>query len=153
MPPVQRDITATIASAYRLSTSKLTLSDLNKDLPGLESLLKHKRKLRKLWQVTRDQACKTAVNWIAKTIRRMARKKAQEWCERVGTLRSYLKLCGHCEIAYRKGRIKSTNRCSWPFRNNTSSEQKSQHDCGFLRSVKNQLILKKKRIFMKSSVN
>jgi hypothetical protein len=32
--------------------------------------------LRKLWQETRDPACKTAVNWVTKTIRRIARKKA-----------------------------------------------------------------------------
>jgi hypothetical protein len=32
-----RDFTASIASAYRLSTSKITLSDLNKDIPGLEN--------------------------------------------------------------------------------------------------------------------
>jgi hypothetical protein len=43
-----RDITASIASAYRLLTKKNTLSDLNKDIPGLEGLLKHKRTLRKL---------------------------------------------------------------------------------------------------------
>jgi hypothetical protein len=38
-----RDFTASLASAYRLSTSKITVSDVNKDIPGLESLLKHKR--------------------------------------------------------------------------------------------------------------
>jgi hypothetical protein len=42
------DFTASIALAYRLLTSKITLLDFNKDLPGLESLLKHKRRLRKL---------------------------------------------------------------------------------------------------------
>jgi hypothetical protein len=52
-----RDFTAYIASAYRLLTRKITLSDLNNELPGLESLLEHKRILRKLWQVTRDPAC------------------------------------------------------------------------------------------------
>jgi hypothetical protein len=67
-----RNFTASISSAYRLPTSRFTLSDLNKYLPGLKSLLKHKRKLRKLWQVTRNPACKTALNWVAKTIRRMA---------------------------------------------------------------------------------
>jgi hypothetical protein len=48
------DFTPSIALAYRLSTSKITLLDLNNDLPGLESLLKHKWRLRKLWQVTQD---------------------------------------------------------------------------------------------------
>jgi hypothetical protein len=43
------NFTASIATEYRLSTSKVTLSDLNNnDLPGLESLLKYKRRLRKL---------------------------------------------------------------------------------------------------------
>jgi hypothetical protein len=37
-----RDFIASIASAYRLPTSKQTLSDLNKDLPGLDRLLKRK---------------------------------------------------------------------------------------------------------------
>jgi hypothetical protein len=66
---VARDFTAFISSVYRLPTSKITLSNLNKDLSGLESLLKHKQMLRKMWQVTRDPASKTAVNWFAKTIR------------------------------------------------------------------------------------
>jgi hypothetical protein len=43
-----RDFTAFIASAYRIATSKITLLDINKDIPGLEYLLKHKRRLRKL---------------------------------------------------------------------------------------------------------
>jgi hypothetical protein len=62
-----RNFTASIASAYRLSTCKIILLDFNKDLPGMESTLKHKLRLRKLWQVTRDPACKMAVNWVAKT--------------------------------------------------------------------------------------
>jgi hypothetical protein len=72
------DFTASIASAYRLSTSKVTLSDINNDIPGLDRLLKHKQRLRKLWQETRNPACKTAVNWVTKAIRRMTRKKALE---------------------------------------------------------------------------
>jgi hypothetical protein len=44
---VTRDFPASTASAYRLS-SKITLSDLNMDLPGLENLVKHKGRLRKL---------------------------------------------------------------------------------------------------------
>jgi hypothetical protein len=71
-----RDFTASIASAYRLSTSKITLWDINNDLPGLDLLLKHKQRLRKLWQEIRDPACKTAVNWVSKSIRRMTHKKA-----------------------------------------------------------------------------
>jgi hypothetical protein len=57
-----RDFTALRASAYRPSTSKIKLSDLNKNILGLESLLKYKRGLRKLWQVTLEPACKTAIN-------------------------------------------------------------------------------------------
>jgi hypothetical protein len=39
---VAHNFTASVASAYRLSTSKITLLDLSKDLRGLKSLLKHK---------------------------------------------------------------------------------------------------------------
>jgi hypothetical protein len=56
----------------------ITLLDLNNDLPGLDRLLKHKQRLRKLWQETRDPACKTALNWVSKAIRRKTRKKAPE---------------------------------------------------------------------------
>jgi hypothetical protein len=57
---VGRDFTASITLAYSLSVSKITLSGLNNDAPGLESMLKYKRKLQKLWQVTRAPACKPA---------------------------------------------------------------------------------------------
>jgi hypothetical protein len=72
------DFTASVASAYRLSTSKVTISDINNDILGLDRLLKHKRNLRKLCQETSDPACKTAVNWATRLIRRMIRKKALE---------------------------------------------------------------------------
>jgi hypothetical protein len=42
------NFTASVASAYRLSTRKITFLDFDKDLSGLESLLKHKWRLRKL---------------------------------------------------------------------------------------------------------
>jgi hypothetical protein len=71
------DFTASIASVYRLETSKITLSEI----PGLENLLKHKQGLRKLWQITRDPACKTTLNWVSKTIKRITRRKALEWWE------------------------------------------------------------------------
>jgi hypothetical protein len=76
--PIKRPATFpfSIASSYRLPTSKITLSDLTKDAPGLESLLKHKRRLRKLWQVTREPECTTAINWVIKPIGRMTRRKA-----------------------------------------------------------------------------
>jgi hypothetical protein len=44
-----RAFTASIASAYRLSTSKITLTDLDSILPGLNRLLKYKKRMRKLW--------------------------------------------------------------------------------------------------------
>jgi hypothetical protein len=71
-----RDFTVSIASAYRLSTSKITLLDLNNDLPCLDSLLNDKQRLRKLWQESRNPACKAAVNWVSKAIRRITRKMA-----------------------------------------------------------------------------
>jgi hypothetical protein len=63
-----------------MSTSKITLSELNKDLSGLDLLLKYKR-MRKLWQETRVPGCKTEVNWVSKAIRRIIRKKALEQWE------------------------------------------------------------------------
>jgi hypothetical protein len=42
------DFTASIALVYRLSTRKIAVLGLNNDLPGLDSLLKHKWRLRKL---------------------------------------------------------------------------------------------------------
>jgi hypothetical protein len=56
-----QNFSASTVLAYRLSTNKITLLDLNKDPPGMRSLLKHKRRLKKLWQITPDPACKTAV--------------------------------------------------------------------------------------------
>jgi hypothetical protein len=73
-----RDFAASIASAYRLSTKTTRISDPNRRSSSLERLLKHKQRLRKLWKDTRDPACKTAVNWVTKTIRRIARKRALE---------------------------------------------------------------------------
>jgi hypothetical protein len=66
---------------YRPATSGITLSDLNKDLSAVESVQKHIWRLRKLWQVTWDPACKTAVNWVSKTIRQMTCRKALKWWE------------------------------------------------------------------------
>jgi hypothetical protein len=58
-----RDFAVSIALAYRLLTRKTTISDRKCEIPGLGRLLKHKRKLRKLWQETRDPA-KTAINLV-----------------------------------------------------------------------------------------
>jgi hypothetical protein len=59
-------------------TRKTTILDGKYEIPGLDRLLKHKRKLRKLWHKTRDPACKMAVNWVTKDIRRMVRRRALE---------------------------------------------------------------------------
>jgi len=59
-------------------TRKIALSEINNELPGLDLLLQHIQKLRKLWHETRDPACKAAVNWVIKTTRRMTRRKALE---------------------------------------------------------------------------
>jgi hypothetical protein len=45
--------------AYRLSTRKTTILSQKYEIPGLHHSLKHKGKLRKLWQETRAPACKT----------------------------------------------------------------------------------------------
>jgi hypothetical protein len=46
---------------------------------GLQHLLKHRRKtVGKLWQETRAPACKMAVNWATRNVRRMVRKRSLE---------------------------------------------------------------------------
>jgi hypothetical protein len=72
------EFTASIASVYRLSTNKVKISELKSDIPGLDKLLKHKKRLRKLWQETRDTLCKKEFNWISKTIRCLTCKRALE---------------------------------------------------------------------------
>jgi hypothetical protein len=80
-----RNFSASIASANRLSTKTTTISDRNHGSCSLERLLKHKQRLGELWQETRDPARKTAVNWVTKTIRRIARKRALEpWETKIG---------------------------------------------------------------------
>jgi hypothetical protein len=75
-----RDFTESVASAYRLATNKITLTDLRSDLPGPDRLLKYKKRMKKLWQETRDPGCKTPVNRVPKAIRCMIRKKTlEEW--------------------------------------------------------------------------
>jgi hypothetical protein len=58
-----------------LSMSKITVSELNNDLPSLDRLLKYKRRMRTLWQETRDPGYKTGINRVSKAIRRMTRKR------------------------------------------------------------------------------
>jgi hypothetical protein len=91
------DFTVSIASAYRISTRKQHLFDRKYEIPGLVHLLKHKRNFRKLWHETRDAACKTTVNWVARNIRRMVRKRALErWGKKLA----------NCEV---------TPQAIWPF--------------------------------------
>jgi hypothetical protein len=45
-----RTFAATIASAYKLSTKTTTIADHSRSPSGLERLLEHKNRLRKLWQ-------------------------------------------------------------------------------------------------------
>jgi hypothetical protein len=59
-----------------VSTSKIKITEVNTNLPGLDWLLK--QRLRKLWPETRDPACKTAVNWVMDAIRWMIRRRAFE---------------------------------------------------------------------------
>jgi hypothetical protein len=73
------DFTDCTASASRLSTSKITLLNMNNELPGLDKLLIYEQKLRKMWQETSNPACKTAVNWVPKQIRRMTEKALERW--------------------------------------------------------------------------
>jgi len=61
-----RKFAASIASAYRLSTNKITPSELNEELPDRDCFHQLKQRLKKLWQEIRDPACKTAVNWVKK---------------------------------------------------------------------------------------
>jgi hypothetical protein len=76
-----RGFAASITSAYSLSARKNGILGRKYEQPGLDRPLKHKKKLRKQWQETRDPACRTAVNWVTKTIRRMNRKRALEGLE------------------------------------------------------------------------
>jgi hypothetical protein len=76
------NFTAPIVSKCRLYISKVTLSSLNNNIPGSDLLLKHEQRLRKLWQGTRDPACKPAVNWAGKSIRRMTLNRALERCRK-----------------------------------------------------------------------
>jgi hypothetical protein len=41
-----RDFTASIATVYRLSTNKITLLDINDNVPGLDRLLQDKQRIR-----------------------------------------------------------------------------------------------------------
>jgi hypothetical protein len=51
------------------------LTDLKSELLGIDRLLKYKKRMRKLWQETRDPRCKTAVYRVSKAIRRIPEKR------------------------------------------------------------------------------
>jgi hypothetical protein len=53
-----RDFVASIVSAHKISTRISTNLGQKHEIPVLVHLLNHKKKLRKLWQETRDPACK-----------------------------------------------------------------------------------------------
>jgi hypothetical protein len=121
------NFTASIALAYRLSTRKITLSTLNKNLPGLESWLKHKQRLRILWQVAWDLACETTVNWVTKTIGWMTcRKTIEQWETKAGN-------CGILQNHLWKWVDKKLKSPLWLIRNNISSERESLCDCRLFR--------------------
>jgi hypothetical protein len=65
--------------AYRLSTSKVTLSNLNSNTPRLYNFLEQSQQLRKCWQKIWNPVYKMTVNWVNKTIRWMTQRKALEW--------------------------------------------------------------------------
>jgi hypothetical protein len=73
---------------------------------SLDPSLKHKLKLRKLWQETRYPACKTAVKWVSRytSIMRMVRKRAHENGKQSWqTWMSHLKQCGLLRNYSQKG--------------------------------------------------
>jgi DNA-binding transcriptional regulator YdaS (Cro superfamily) len=100
--------------------------DFTMFFPGLQNLLRHKRRLRNVWQVTRYPVRKTAVNWIAKTIRRITPRKALErWETKVG----------NCEITpevlwpIAKSLMKRDELKAPTFRNDVLPERKRQNHC------------------------
>jgi hypothetical protein len=81
----ETDTHATIKELLEAALSTGSMTKLYKenqlekyDIPGLDRLLKHGRKLRKLWQEAMYPACKTSVNWVTRNIRRTVRKRALE---------------------------------------------------------------------------
>jgi hypothetical protein len=99
-----RYFAASRALTYRVATRKGIILERKYEIFGLDCLLKHKRKLRNLWQETRDAACKTAVNWVIRNIRRRSRTEQlkngkQSW----QTVKSHLKQYGLLQSPSQKG--------------------------------------------------
>jgi hypothetical protein len=85
---------------------------------------------------TREKSSETSV--LIRATRRHLPEDDNHHSHRRGNLKSYKskELWDHtsssvacCEIAYEKGRMKSTNRCSWTFTNNISPERENK--CNF----------------------
>jgi hypothetical protein len=94
--------------AYKISARNTTILDWKYKTPGVDRLLKHKRKLRKLWQETRNPACKTAVIWV--TQENGLEKSSWKMGNRVGTLRSHTSShMVHCKIPHKKVGPKATS--------------------------------------------
>jgi hypothetical protein len=79
-----REFTASIALGYWLATRNVKLYGLNCDYLGVDRWLKHKKRLRALWEDKRDPERKRVVNGLSKTIRRKTCKRAlndgkQKW--------------------------------------------------------------------------
>jgi hypothetical protein len=93
-------------SSYRISTRKTAILDRKYEIPGLYLSLKHKRKLRKLWQGTRDPACKMEVNCVTRNIRRRTRKRIIEtWETKLQNAKSHLKQYGLLQNPSQKGMV------------------------------------------------
>jgi hypothetical protein len=75
-----RDFAASIALAYRPLTRKITKLDQKYEMPCLDYLLEHKRKLRKVMMKSRDPKCKMAVNWVTQNISRRQHLKDGKQC-------------------------------------------------------------------------
>jgi hypothetical protein len=93
-----------VVSAYRLSTSKVTLSVVNNhSLPGLDRSLKQAKATK---TVTRNPApvYKTAVSWVWNIIRKMAHRKTLNGGKRKSGP------AASCEVFHDGGWTKGTKR-------------------------------------------
>jgi hypothetical protein len=96
---------------------RTTILDQIYETPNIDHLLKNSRKLRNWWKETRDQARKTAVNWVAQNIKRMVWKRA---LERQETKIAYCKVTPQAIRPCKKRWTKGTWN-SWSFRPHTLS--------------------------------
>jgi hypothetical protein len=94
---------ASVALAYRLSTRKTIILYQKYETRSLYRLLKHKRKLRILWQETRDPAWKTTVNLVTQNIWRMVRKEHGTAGNNVSKVRSHISSnVAYCEFVRKR---------------------------------------------------